>query len=96
MERELREVGLGKVRVDAKTQEEVHFSSVRQAEQRNKIQEKEEHGAKRGVSMNCDRESSQKVTFVTLSVSNQPQPVDILYRTSAIFRTRMRYPHNTK
>ena len=30
-------------------QEEVHFSSVRQAEQRNKIQEKEEHGAKRGL-----------------------------------------------
>ena len=45
----MREVGLGKVRVDAQTQEEVHFSSVRQAEQRNKIQEKEEHGAKRGV-----------------------------------------------
>ena len=32
--------------VDVKTLEEVHFSSVQQAEQRNN---EEEHGAKRGV-----------------------------------------------
>ena len=32
--------------VDVQTLEEVHFSSVRQAEQRN---DEEEHGAKRGV-----------------------------------------------